>query len=491
MINQKLKNTIRNLPLRPGVYIMRDEEGKVIYVGKAKSLRKRVSSYFRHEGFASPRLRKLVESIADISVIRTETEAEALIVESRLIKKYKPFFNIDLKMNERYPYIKITDDAFPRLVITRHKDDDGATYLGPFISAKDVRALLRVAERYFPLRSCKAEVKPDKKKRPCLNYSLGRCLAPCAALCSETEYRERVDDVILLLTGQSSELVERIRKRMEEAAHSLDFEKAARHRDAISAIWRLSRQRISSSLREDIDSETWEALNKLQCLLHMDTLPWRIDGFDISHMAGHETYGVVVVFEQGVSNPSLYRRFKVRTVEGIDDFRSIEEVVKRRYSKMLENNEPQPQLILIDGGPIQLEFAKKALSELKMEKIPAISLAKREELIYHNEKEPPIRLDWTDPVLRLLQRVRDESHRFAIKSHRRGRGMVLTRSVLEEIPGVGKHMAASLLSSFGSVKKIAVLTPEELMQVKGIGPVLAKNIAAFFRGEDNESETEA
>lgn len=143
MINQKLKNTIRNLPLRPGVYIMRDEEGKVIYVGKAKSLRKRVSSYFRHEGFASPRLRKLVESIADISVIRTETEAEALIVESRLIKKYKPFFNIDLKMNERYPYIKITDDAFPRLVITRHKDDDGATYLGPFISAKDVRALLR------------------------------------------------------------------------------------------------------------------------------------------------------------------------------------------------------------------------------------------------------------------------------------------------------------------------------------------------------------
>lgn len=491
MIKQNLKNTIKNLPLRPGVYIMRDEEGNIIYVGKAKSLRKRVSSYFRHQGFASPRLRKLVETIADISIIRTESEAEALIVESRLIKKYKPFFNIDLKMNERYPYIKITDETFPRLIITRHRDNDGSTYLGPFISAKDVRALLRVAERYFPLRSCKSEVKPDKKRRPCLDYSLGRCLAPCAGLCSEAEYRERVDDVILLLTGKSSELVERIRKRMDEAALNLDFEKAARHRDAIRAIWRLSRQRVASSLQEDIDIETWDALNKLQNLLHMDILPWRIDGFDISHMSGHETYGVAVVFEQGVSNPSLYRRFKIRAVEGIDDFRSIEEVVKRRYTKVLENNEPLPQLILIDGGPVQLEFAKKALQDLDIINIPVISLAKREELIYHNEKESPIRLEWTDPVLQLLQRVRDESHRFAVKSHRRGRSVALTRSVLEEIPGVGKHTAAMLLSNFGSVKKIAVLSPDELMKVKGIGPALALKIATFFRGEDNEPEADS
>ncbi|MPM98649.1 UvrABC system protein C [bioreactor metagenome] len=334
-------------------------------------------------------------------------------------------------------------------------------------------------------------MKPDKKRRPCLDYSLGRCLAPCAGLCSEAEYRERVDDVILLLTGKSSELVERIRKRMDEAALNLDFEKAARHRDAIRAIWRLSRQRVASSLQEDIDIETWDALNKLQNLLHMDILPWRIDGFDISHMSGHETYGVAVVFEQGVSNPSLYRRFKIRTVEGIDDFRSIEEVVKRRYTKVLENNEPLPQLILIDGGPVQLEFAKKALQDLDIINIPVISLAKREELIYHNEKESPIRLEWTDPVLQLLQRVRDESHRFAVKSHRRGRSVALTRSVLEEIPGVGKHTAAMLLSNFGSVKKIAVLSPDELMKVKGIGPALALKIATFFRGEDNEPEADS
>ncbi|WP_286932944.1 excinuclease ABC subunit UvrC [Aminobacterium sp. UBA4834] len=491
MVNPKIKNIVKNLPLRPGVYIMRDEEGNVIYVGKAKSLRKRVSSYFRHQGFASPRLRKLVETIADISTIRTETEAEALIVESRLIKKYKPFFNIDLKMNERYPYIKITNERFPRLVITRNKEDDGSIYLGPYISAKDVRVLLRLIERYFPLRSCKAEVRPDKRRRPCLNYALGRCLAPCAGLCGETEYRERVDDIVLLLQGRSSELVERMRKRMELSASDLDFEKAARYRDTIRAIWRLSRQRVPTSLQEDLNAETWDTLNQLQEILKMDTLPWRIDGFDISHMSGRETYGVVVVFEQGVANPSLYRRFKIRTVEGIDDFRSMEETVHRRYQKVLENNEPLPQLILIDGGPVQLEFAKKALSDLALVTIPVISLAKREELIYHSEKELPIRLDWADPVLQLLQRVRDESHRFAIKSHRRGRGVRLTRSRLEDIPGVGKHTAALLLSHFGSMKKIATLSPEELTTVKGIGPVLAKKIVSFFRGEEHEPETEA
>ncbi len=289
MATERITKLLKKLPDRPGVYLMRDAAGEVIYVGKAKSLKKRVSSYFRHDSFASPRLRKLVQSIEDISVIRTESEVEALILEAKLIRKYSPFFNVDLKMSDRYPYIKITRELFPRIVVTRQRGKDDSLYFGPYVSAGDVRSLLRLIERYFPLRICARDIDastPEKNGRPCLHYSLGRCLGPCAGLVSPGEYRERVDDVILLLQGQSSEVVERLRKRMDRAAKSLAFEEAARLRDTIRGHLENHPAADHLSLREDFDGDMWQCLNRLQQELRLPVIPWRIDGFDISHMSG-------------------------------------------------------------------------------------------------------------------------------------------------------------------------------------------------------------
>ena len=486
MNKEELIKFVKGFPDRPGVYLMRDENGEIIYVGKAKSLRKRVSSYFRHT-HASPRLNKLVETIRDISTMRTETEIEALILENRLIKLYQPFFNVDLKMNERYAYIKITAEKHPRIIVTRVKMDDGAVYIGPYVRVSEVRALLRLVERYLPLRSCGgADAKPQNG-RPCMKYSLGRCLAPCCGLCTENEYRDRVADVALLLQGHGAELVERLRKRMDKAARELKFEEAAHLRDTIRAIWRVSRQQNTIPEIPSGKDNFWEVLNSMQRTFHLPVLPWRIDGFDISHSAGNFTVGVAVVFEQGYPNPSLYRKFNIRTVEGIDDFRSMKETLTRRYKRCLEGQEPLPQLILIDGGPVQLEFAMQALDDLGIHNIPIISLAKEFEEVYMPNQKEPVRLDHTDPVLRLLQHVRDESHRFAITSHRTRRGKSFTRSKIEEVPGIGRAKAAMLITKFGSVRAIKDLPPEELAAAPGIGPALAKRILAKLN-EENETE---
>ena len=483
---EELIKFVKGFPDRPGVYLMRDENGEIIYVGKAKSLRKRVSSYFRHT-HASPRLNKLVETIRDISTMRTETEIEALILENRLIKLYQPFFNVDLKMNERYAYIKITAEKHPRIIVTRVKMDDGAVYIGPYVRVSEVRALLRLVERYLPLRSCGgAEAKPQNG-RPCMKYSLGRCLAPCCGLCTENEYRDRVADVALLLQGHGAELVERLRKRMDKAARELKFEEAAHLRDTIRAIWRVSRQQNTIPEIPSGKDNFWEVLNSMQKTFRLPVLPWRIDGFDISHSAGNFTVGVAVVFEQGYPNPSLYRKFNIRTVEGIDDFRSMKETLTRRYKRCLEGQEPLPQLILIDGGSVQLEFAMQALDDLGIHNIPIISLAKEFEEVYMPNQKEPVRLDHTDPVLRLLQHVRDESHRFAITSHRTRRGKSFTRSKIEEVPGIGRAKAAMLITKFGSVRAIKDLPPEELAAAPGIGPALAKRILAKLN-EENETE---
>lgn len=483
---EELIKFVKGFPDRPGVYLMRDENGEIIYVGKAKSLRKRVSSYFRHT-HASPRLNKLVDTIRDISTMRTESEIEALILENRLIKLYQPFFNVDLKMNERYAYIKITAEKHPRIIVTRVKMDDGAVYIGPYVRVSEVRALLRLVERYLPLRSCGgAEAKPQNG-RPCMKYSLGRCLAPCCGLCTENEYRDRVADVALLLQGHGAELVERLRKRMDKAAREMKFEEAAHLRDTIRAIWRVSRQQNTIPEIPSGKDNFWEVLNSMQRVFNLPVLPWRIDGFDISHSAGNFTVGVAVVFEQGYPNPSLYRKFNIRTVEGIDDFRSMKETLTRRYKRCLEGQEPLPQLILIDGGPVQLEFAMQALDELGIHNIPIISLAKEFEEVYMPNQKEPVRLDHTDPVLRLLQHVRDESHRFAITSHRTRRGKSFTRSKIEEVPGIGRAKAAMLITKFGSVRAIKDLPPEELAAAPGIGPALAKRILAKLN-EENETE---
>lgn len=485
---------VRRFPDKPGVYLMHDKSGKTIYIGKAKSLRKRVSSYFRHGNFASPRLAKLVSEIDDISTIRTESDAEAMVLESRLIKLYQPFFNVELKMGERYPFIKITQEDFPRVVVTRFKQDDGAVYIGPFVRTGDLRNLLRLAERYFPLRTCGMSMTRDQapsRPRPCMRHTLGLCLAPCTNKDTEAKYRERVADLILLLQGKGADLANRLHKRMDAAASRMEFEEAARRRDTIRAIWRVNRQRLSTPAMYDNSGDDWIPLKRLQEVLGLPLLPWRIDGFDISHTAGEHTVGVVVVFEQGIANPSLYRRFNIKTVDDIDDFRSMEETLTRRYKRCLESQEPLPQLIMIDGGPIQLDFARRALKELGLENIATVALAKREEEIFRPGDPQPIRLGLHDPGLRLLQRVRDEAHRYAITSHRRKRDKKFSKSALEDIPGMGKNRVSQLLTRFGSVRAIAKLNREELSAVPGVGPVLAERIldALDITAEDSSTES--
>jgi len=478
MDRDSLLKMIKRFPDKPGVYIMHGEDGNAIYIGKAKSLKKRVSSYFRHTTFASPRLARLVADIADISTIRTDSEAEAMILESRLIKLYQPFFNVELKMGEHYPFIKITNEDFPRTLVTRHRQEDGAAYIGPFVRTGDLRSLLRISERYFPLRTCSTQIRSDKipMTRPCMRHTLGLCPAPCAGLCTEARYRERVADLSMLLQGKGADLANRLHKRMDAAASRTEFEEAARLRDTIRAIWRVSRQRLATPAMFEENRSDWAPLKRLQEALGLKTLPWRIDGYDISHTAGEETFGVVVVFEQGIANTSLYRRFKIKSVEGIDDFRSMQETLTRRYKRCLDSEEPMPQLIMIDGGPVQLEFALSALSGLGISKIPAVSLAKREEEIYVPGSNDPLRLPPDDPGLLLLQRVRDEAHRFAITSHRRARDKKFSRSALEDIPGMGKNRVAQLLSRYGSIRAIARLSPGDLASIPGVGPVLAERV---------------
>jgi excinuclease ABC subunit C len=487
-----IEKKVASLPLRPGVYLFLDEKRNVIYVGKAKSLRKRVQSYFRHGGFASPRLRKLVSSIRDISFIRTETEAEALITEARLIKQYQPFFNIDLKMGERYPYVKITNEPFPRIVITRHREEgDGADYIGPFVSAGELRQMLRLVERFFPLRICRTDSRDGKwAARPCVRYDLGRCLGPCAGLADPSEYRERVADIVLLLRGQSASLVGRLRERMDKASASLDFETAGRLRDTIRAIWRLSRRHVSLVFSDPLDGRTWKSLTKLQEELSLPDLPWRIEGFDVSHFAGGEAYGVCVVFEQGLPNPSLYRRYKIRTVEGVDDFRSMAEILERRYKRLLDESGVFPQLILIDGGRGQLSFAVDVLKSLGLADIPVAAIAEREELIFVPDREEPIALPRESEALMLLQRVRDESHRFALAANRRAGRKRMSRSSLEDVPGIGKILASRLLSRFGSVARISTLAPEEIASVRGVGAEAAKRIIHHLGGRESDDGDE-
>jgi len=598
-----LKDKIENLPVSPGVYLYRDASRKIIYVGKAKSLRNRVRSYFQEGRPLDPKTDRLVSEIADVECIVTDSEVEALILESTLAKKNQPRYNVNLKDDKSFPYLKLTvNEPFPRIFITRRIKRDGALYFGPFLPASYARQTIKLINKYFKLRTCNLEI-DGSLPRPCLDYQMKRCLGPCVAgLCSREQYSRAVEDVKLLLSGKSEELIRQLESRMNEASEQLRYEAAALYRDWIAMVRDMSeRQKMilagqddsdlfgyfqegarlalqvfamrggrivgrrefywedlisfepseffSAALKQyylqdtftpgeiyipaDIEDaevlESWlterrgrrvhirspkrglksglldlamrnarmsfetrfrvlkpkgaELLAPLQETLHIEALPRRIETFDVSHVQGADTVASMVVCENGEMKRSAYRKFKIESVKGPDDFAAMREVVHRHYENVLEEDEGSlPDLVLIDGGKGQLSAAAAALDDLGLERLPVAAIAKKEEIIFVKGREDdPIRLPAESPLLHLFQTMRDEAHRFAVTYHRKRRELRDFDSELLEIPGVGEVRRKVLLRAFGSLERVRSADFEELTPY--VGPKVAEKIIDYFRGQ--------
>jgi excinuclease ABC subunit C len=589
-MNSALESKLRNIPSGPGVYIYKDTAGSPIYVGKSKSLRNRVRTYFQDSRNPGIRLDQLMEAIVDVEFIVTDTEGEALALENNLIKRFKPKYNVLLRDDKTYPYIRLTlNEPFPRAMITRRVRKDGAYYAGPFFPGGLARKTLKLIERYFLIRNCTIQI-DGKRARPCLQYYIHRCLGPCVdGLTTANAYQDAARDVKAFLEGRRSgfgDLIERLHTRMDEAAAQEQFEMAGHYRDAIQTMTQLAeRQKMASVGDDDIDifgyhredsmiavsvfhmrggrvvdrrEMFWEdqeqfdeaefigslvkqyyldapfipaeihvpvefedreileeslserrtrrveirtpqrgmkrelmdlvhrnaqlsftqrfrsgvssgpaLIKEVEIALDLEKPPRRIECFDISNLQGSDIVASMVVCEDGRMKKSDYRRFIIQTVAGApDDFQSMREVVGRRYKRVQDENLGMPDLILIDGGPGQLHAAQSALDTLNIVDQPLASIAKREEIIYiAGREDDPIVLDKRSPVLRLIQQIRDESHRFAITFHRERRGRRHRHSELTDIPGIGPKSTQKLLSHFGSLKKIREASDDELMTV--------------------------
>lgn len=602
-MNEKIENTLSNLPASPGVYFFKNKEGKIIYIGKAKVLKNRVKSYFmnigKHEQFKTEILVKKIDSI---EYIVTDNELEALLLEANMIKQHKPKYNIDLKDDKSFPYIKITKELFPQVFITRNLDKDGSRYLGPFTHVRTIRAILSVLKKLLKIRNCRHNITPeaikDKKFRICLDYQIGICGGYCADEKEAGDYKNRVKNIAAFFTGQENDLTDMLEAKMKESAENKNFEQAAEFRDALKSVSDFTfRQKVENAVStprdyfaveiEDNDAccvvfklrngrlvarnhfflkgvwqkteeevleefiklyydmsqhdvpteivlntdivdyaviEDWlkvlsgqkvnilsasigdkakllflaqknaqlllndlklekmkrdftpGSLKSLMRDLNLSKVPDIIECFDISHFAGKETVASMVTFKNAKPYKSGYRRFKIRTVEGVDDFASMREVIERRYSSLKEEPDPVwPDLIMVDGGKGQLSSAVEILAKLNLSQIHIIGLAKRLEEVFVPDKSEAIIIPRTSSALKLLQQVRDESHRFAITYHQTLRGRSIS-SELENIKGIGPAKRKELLNKFGSLKRIKEASLEELMEVKGINEELAKKI---------------
>jgi excinuclease ABC subunit C len=588
---EKLKARLKELPDRPGVYLHKNAEDEVIYVGKARNLRSRVQSYLVGRGARDAKTMTLINEIETIDFVTTNNELEAILLENNLIKTHQPRYNILLRDDKTYPYIKVTlSEDFPRVVFTRRMDrKKGDQFYGPFF-AGTARRLLKLVADQFKLRSCDLDIVDGKSAlpRPCLYYDMHQCLGPCVVgLTTRDAYMEMVDDVVLFLGGKTKELQDRLTQRMYRSAEDENFELATYYRDLIRTVERVqAEQQVASAEDEDVDvwglyeeggdvavqlfvlrdgnvvdrrELFWEkigdyqptyflgevlqryyqdnlfippevlipfdieerelltewlaqsagrkvglrvpqrgrgvdrvelanrnarlshesrfrkstqdrlqiAAQKLGQVLGYDREIARIESFDISNIQGSDSVAGMVVIDHGKFDKKQYRIFNIRTVEGADDFRSMAEAVDRRYRRMLEESKPLPDMILIDGGRGQLNAAVNALNRLGIEEIPIAGLAKREEEIYVPEREEPIRLERRDPALQLLQMVRDETHRFAVSSHRRRRSKRTLHSALDDFPGIGEKRRRLLIERFGSVSGVRQASAQDLVNVLG------------------------
>ncbi|HET9637483.1 MAG TPA: excinuclease ABC subunit UvrC [Gemmatimonadaceae bacterium] len=574
-----------HLPEGPGVYLWKGRDGSTLYVGKAKRLRSRVRSYFSGDQLESVKTRHLVGQIADLETIVVPSEAHALILEANLIKEYQPRFNIALRDDKSYPYIKVTvQEPFPRVYVTRRLEDDGAKYFGPYTDVGSMRRALNVVKKIFTVRSCNYDMPAQMPERPCLDYYIKRCKAPCILAQTQQDYRSMIDEVVLFLSGRPDEVLKRVQERMELASAQLDFERAAELRDVMQHLERMEeptivmevegadrdvigyardgddacvtvlrirsgkllsreqrfltnidgeddgdvmtmflagsyvgmqerarqvllpfdfpdRELIEQSLpdsriqipqrgprRELIDLAEQNARHLLEELklasseaeeragdpvyelgreLGLQRLPRSLVCFDISTAQGTDTVGSCVWFENGRPKRGEYRKFKVKTVEGTDDFASMHEVVRRYFERRKNDEKPLPDLVVIDGGKGQLSAAHAALEELGLADRPLISLAKREEEIFIWGREEPLRLSRRSPGLRLLQQARDEAHRFAVTYNRKRRSMRTVTSELLKIRGIGPVKRRLLLKEFGSVQGVREAGEEAIAKLPG------------------------
>ncbi len=426
--DNSLFNTIRHLPKTPGVYLFKDNKGKVLYVGKAKDLRSRVSSYFQNSAdllqSRGPEIVRMVGMVTDIDFLDCETEVDAMLKENRLIKDIQPPFNERLRDDKTFPYLEITtSDDFPAVYVTREPRLKGSKLYGPFTSPAGLREAVNAMQKVFKFRTCELDIREDDENRrhfrPCLLHAINQCSAPCAALVSREDYRKDIDRLKKFLASKRSVVLRQLKKEMEEASQNQHYEQAARLRDEITALEALS---MHGDPKSDVQPEVFyvdpeEGLNKLGEILGLEHSPRTIEGIDIANLQGGESCGSLVCFIDGKPFKSSYRRFRIKSVEGIDDYAMIREVVMRRYRLAADGEALYPDIILIDGGLGQLHAALSAFDDMDIHPPMVISLAKREEEIYIQAESSPIRLQRNNPALRILQQVRDEAHRFAQHYH--------------------------------------------------------------------------
>ena len=485
-VNADLVQRVAELPTQPGVYLFKDARDRILYVGKASSLRARVGSYFHAPAGLSPRTVQLVSQIRDIETRTTASEAEALLLESTLIDEHQPKYNAAYPT---YPLLKLTKEKFPRLIVTRERVEDGSRYFGPYADAGLLRQAVQFMKRVFPLRTCHAF--PDT---PCLEYHIGQCLAPCVGRVDEAGYNRMVADLVAFLEGRRDQLLRELSGRMRRASRDQRYEEAARVRDQIQALTSVIVAKEKSALAGPLE--------QLQLALKLPALPRRIEAFDISNIYGAFAVGSMVAFRDGRPFKSHYRRFKIEGRYGIsahssktgggsapsaelrggDDFEMMREVVRRRYGGTLAAELPPPDLILVDGGKGQLNAALAELHALN-QRTPILGLAKRFEHIVVPGRRDPIVLLPTSPVLHLIQHIRDEAHRFAITYHRRLRGKPVRASLLDEIPGIGPKKKAALLSAFGSIAKLRQAEPGMVAKAARITPERARRLLERVKGD--------
>lgn len=480
-----IRQQVRKFPGRPGVYLMKNARGKLLYAGKAASLQKRVSSYFQRSKRHAPSIDIMVKQVREVEYIETTSEAEALILEASLIKKYLPRYNVELKDDKSYPYLKLTrGEKFPRLLLTREVRDDGSQYFGPYTDVKLLRQALAFMRRTFPLRTCRT-----LPKSACLQYYIGQCVAPCIDKVTEQEYQRIAEEAVLLLEGEKDSLIREVSRKMREYSKRQEYESAAQARDQLRALTSAVRQstprEVVNLFTEDAGQEKYhrvgiyrvDELLELKDLVKMTRIPRRIEAFDVSNTAGTEAVASMVSFLNGEPDKSQYKRFRIRFFQGEpDDYRMIREVVLRRYERLLKEGGGPPDLILVDGGKGQVSVAKEALEQAGLGRVSLMGLAKRLERVALPNVRDYLDLPEDSKARLLLQRIRDEAHRFAITYHRGLRGKRLSHSLLDDIPGIGPKRKKLLLTHFDSINALQTASIEELSKLPGFSEALAKKI---------------